>query len=146
MLRTISRICVGLLAVSGYAVADLPDGERPDRVRHIEEQLLAPCCYAESVRVHRSQTAADMRAEIQRAVAAGQSDREILDGYIARYGLRILREPEGARRSWLHGVLFAVLTGGILGVVLVLRRMRKKALAAPPVYRGSVALPDEDLW
>lgn len=140
------RALAYLLLVAGYT-APLLANDAEDRTQRIEDRLLAPCCYSESVKVHRSELAAQIRVDIRRAVEAGRSDREILDSYIARYGLRILREPEGARSTWLHGgVLFGVFLGTLVAV-LVIRRLRKQARRAAPSYAGVVAdLPDEDLW
>ncbi len=107
---------------------------------------MAPCCWSESLAVHRSQLAAQLRNEIRGAVDAGRSDREILDAYISKYGLRILREPEGARRAWLNGVLVVALILGILVLVLVLRRLRPESPAQTPVYANAGKLPDEELW
>jgi len=52
------------------------------RVDHLEHAVLAPCCYTEPVAIHRSEIAVKMRLEIAKSVAAGRSDREIIDTYV----------------------------------------------------------------
>lgn len=85
--------------------------------RKLQGELMAPCCYHETVDRHESDAAIQMRAEIHALVAAGQSEREILEHYKAKYGERILAEPEGA--TWLVGfsVPFVVFAAGIAFVV-----------------------------
>jgi cytochrome c-type biogenesis protein CcmH len=100
------------------------------RVNRIEDSLLAPCCWQESVRRHMSEVAVEMRAEIERFVAQGKSDREILDYYKARYGRRVLIEPEG--RTWWLAILvpIAFSLAALWFVLVRLRRMRAPASAA----------------
>jgi cytochrome c-type biogenesis protein CcmH len=94
-----------------------------ERARKLEEMLVAPCCWSESVAHHRSEVAAEMRAEIERMVAEGKSDREILDHFIARHGKRILIEPEGRTRTVATAMPYAFLGLGALVTVAAIRRM-----------------------
>jgi cytochrome c-type biogenesis protein CcmH/NrfF len=81
-----------LLLVHG---ADLTAEQRA-RIHKLENSLLAPCCYSEVVARHNSEVAVKMQIEIAAWVTGGQSDQEILDAYKKRYGLRVLRERDGA--------------------------------------------------
>ena len=101
-----------------------------DRVKKLEEKLMAPCCWAESVAVHRSEVAAEMRAGIARMVAEGRTDREILDHYKAQYGARVLMEPEGATRIWVYTIPIVVAAAGIWLVIWIIRRMVRTAESA----------------
>lgn len=123
-----SRLLLPFLAVfSSYASALTPD--QRSRIAKLENSLLAPCCYSEPVARHRSEVSLAMRAEIQKMVVANKSDREILDLYKNRYGLRVLVEPEGARWWWMHVVpVVAAIVG--LGLVLLLLRRWFKPLPA----------------
>ena len=100
-------------------------GDQPARVEKLENTLLAPCCYTEPVAQHRSEVSLRMKAEIRRMVAEGKSDREILDHYKAEYGLRVLVEPEGGRRVWIHLVPVVAIVLGLLVAVAVIRRWRR---------------------
>jgi cytochrome c-type biogenesis protein CcmH len=101
----------------------------PDPVRRIEERFLAPCCWRESVAVHQSPKAEELRAEIQQMVAAKKSEAEIVDHYVALYGERILREPRGLRSLWLMIVPLVVLVGGGAALAVYLRHASRAALA-----------------
>jgi cytochrome c-type biogenesis protein CcmH/NrfF len=75
-------------------------------------------------------------------ILAGDSDRQILDAFIARYGERILAEPEGAKSVVLTAVPIAVLVCGACFLAWYVRRSR---LAASPVLEGAADLfPDFD--
>jgi cytochrome c-type biogenesis protein CcmH len=100
------------------------------RVNRIEDSLLAPCCWQESVRHHMSEVAFQMRAEIEKFVAEGRSDREILDYYKARYGKRVLIEPEGGSAVLAILVPIAFSLAALWFVIVRLRRMRAPAPAA----------------
>jgi cytochrome c-type biogenesis protein CcmH len=109
--------------------AALCDGQ-PSRVKRLEEQLIAPCCWAESVAVHRSEVAAEMRAGIEKMVAEGRTDREILDFYKAQYGARVLMEPEGVTRIWVYTIPIVVAAAGVWLVIWIIRRMVRSAESA----------------
>lgn len=64
---------------------------------NLHRELLAPCCYRETLDHHMSDAASAMKAEICEMVANGKTEHEIVELYKSRYGLRILAEPEGAR-------------------------------------------------
>ena len=90
---TLSRVLAGLLLVGLHlGAADKDDTKR------IQDRLLAPCCWQQSVAVHDSDIARQMRAEIARLAASGKNEEQIVEVYVARYGERILREPRGAKR------------------------------------------------
>lgn len=107
------------VCAAAYAFAQEP------RVKRLQEKLMAPCCWAESVAVHRSEVAAEMRAAIERMVAEGRTDREILDHYKAQYGARVLMEPEGAKRAWVYAIPIAAAALGAWLVVWIIRRMAR---------------------
>jgi cytochrome c-type biogenesis protein CcmH len=137
---------VGALLLILLALPSLAVETTPDRARQLQDKLLAPCCYSESLAVHRSELAAKLRSDIRNAVAAGKSDREIIDGYVAQYGLRILREPEGERSTWLHVIPIVAVLLGMLCVLLVLKRLRGSPKPKAAVPAGPQVDVDEDLW
>ena len=82
--------------------------------------------------VHRSETAAEMRVEIEKAVLSGKSEREIIDHYKAIHGARILIEPEGSQGVWVYLVPGLAATAGLLLVVFVIRRLLGAQPAGQP--------------
>lgn len=89
--------------------------------KEIETELIAPCCWTQPISEHDSGVSDEMKTNVRQMLRDGKSRQEILDFYVAEYGLRILSVPpqEGFNRlSYLMPILF-VLTGVIvIGVVL----------------------------
>jgi cytochrome c-type biogenesis protein CcmH/NrfF len=111
-----------LMALAPLWPADL-NPEQQQRAHKIETSLLAPCCWSEPVSTHRSEISLSIKAEIEKLVGEGKTDREVLDLYKSRYGMRILVEPEGSQ-WWVMNVVPVVMTVlGLMVVVFVIRRM-----------------------
>jgi cytochrome c-type biogenesis protein CcmH/NrfF len=134
-----------LVLIAATAMASEPVS-RSARIARLEETLLAPCCWSETVAVHRSPVALEIKSEIASFVRQGKIDREILDYYKAKYGVRILTEPEGAARVLANVVPWVAAALGALGVALAIRRMARRN-AKLKVAAGS-ELPDlaDDDW
>jgi len=110
------------------------DSTQKERVHQLEDSMLAPCCWAESVAVHRSEIAVRMRLEIAKSVSEGKTDREILDHYKSIYGARIMREPEGGARLLVYMVPAIASIAGLLVVLVVIRRWLRHVPADLPVH------------
>jgi cytochrome c-type biogenesis protein CcmH len=94
-------------------------------VNRLEEALLAPCCYSQSIARHMSPEAEQVRHEVTEMVASGRSENEILEHYKAIYGERILIVPDGSTGKVLFSlpvVAFVVCSGMLFWI---LRRMLK---------------------
>jgi cytochrome c-type biogenesis protein CcmH len=148
------RLIVGsaglLLAVTvALAAAAAPASLSPEeqqRARRLQERLVAPCCWQETVATHNSDLVRTIRGEIVDMVAAGRTDEEILSTYKQRYGARILVEPEGALWWWANIVpLLATIAALILGALAVWHLSRRRVTppmrAVPPPGQP---LPDID--
>jgi cytochrome c-type biogenesis protein CcmH len=102
-------------------LAGSPSTALQSRIRKIEGRLMAPCCYTQTIDVHESEIAQQMRGEVTQMVLAGQSDEAIINHYKAIYGEGILAVPDGASGSLVFSIpgfitIFAALAllGGIL--------------------------------
>jgi cytochrome c-type biogenesis protein CcmH len=138
-----NRLNPGLaLALFGLAAmaAATPD------VQRIQNRFVAPCCWQESVAVHRSEAAAEMRAEIGQMVAAGKTEDQIVSDYVARYGERILLEPLGSKLLWLRLIPVAAVALALVGLILLIRRLRRRPPPPAATHTAALpALPDLDL-
>jgi cytochrome c-type biogenesis protein CcmH/NrfF len=101
--------------------------EQQERIRKLETMFLSPCCYAEPVSRHMSPKSTELKTEIASFVETGKSDREIIDHYKAKYGARVLVEPEGAAWWWMQIIPITVLVLGTVFVIWLLKRMRAQA-------------------
>lgn len=132
------------LVLAFWLVAAPADPAATEReAKAIEGLLIAPCCWSQQVSVHHSPAADEIRQNVRRWLAEGQTRQQILDRYVAEYGDRILAEPPARGFSRLFHVgpwVFLVLSVGV--VVLVIRRFRGQA--APAAAAAPVALDPDD--
>jgi cytochrome c-type biogenesis protein CcmH len=112
------------------------------RLEKLYGQFIAPCCWAETLLVHSSPLADQMRSEIARWVAEGRTDEQIKAVYVERYSTRVLSMPEGASFEWLVWTPLAALAAGLGIALLAIRRLRRAPAAA--VAQESMPLPDID--
>jgi cytochrome c-type biogenesis protein CcmH/NrfF len=122
-MRTLLLLTLWTAAGWAQATATTLTQTQQTRIHTLEESLMAPCCWAEPVSVHRSEIAMQMRMEIEQFVVQGQADRQILDHYKGIYGARILTEPEGAAHWWVYFIPAVAAATGLALVVLVIRRL-----------------------
>ncbi len=117
-------VLVAALAVGGRDSSPPTDAERVER---ITEQIRCPTCRSQSVADSDSPAAKAVREETLRRVQEGQSDEQILDYVVNRYGDEILLNPE--RRGvgvvvWALPVLAVAATMG--GLALAFRRWKPR--------------------
>lgn len=131
------RLCVLLLLLAGLAraaedtVRFADEGQRLRYQRFVAE-LRCPKCQNQNLADSDAPIAADLRRELVRLLREGRSDTEIVDFMVARYGEYILYKPPLEPRTWLlWGGPAVLLAGGLVLVVLMVRRSRVRAAAAP---------------
>ena len=133
-------ISAALILLSSSAPLTLQQGAQ---VRRVEESLLAPCCYSQSVAQHMSAEAEQMRHEVTQMVASGRSEMEIINHYKALYGERILIVPDGRTGIILFAlpslISFACLGALLLFLRKMLRARRNADVRSTTEERGRVA-------
>lgn len=146
-----------MLVTIAVAVAFVASGcgtgqDAPSRHRHeLEQRLLAPCCWRQSLADHDSPTATALRTEIDARIARGEPAASIEDDLVNRYGEKIRALPEGGDPRWIVGATaasVAVLSLVALGWFVRRRRGATVTAAAVPtaaLYEGEYAerLDDE---
>jgi cytochrome c-type biogenesis protein CcmH len=120
-------IALGVVAAIALAVVLWPHGEQSAaaRAHDLETELKCPECQGLSVADSQAPTSRAIRADIKRRIARGESDAEIRQAYVDRYGESILLSPQDSGVSlivWVLPVLVLVL--GATGIVFALRRNR----------------------
>ncbi|WP_396625241.1 cytochrome c-type biogenesis protein CcmH [Luteitalea sp.] len=140
-----------VLALAISPVLSGPDLEREARV--VDAMLIAPCCFSQQVSVHQSPAADEVRRDVRRRLAEGQSRQQIVDAYVAQHGKRILAVPpaEGFDLT-LHLMPLALLLASVGLALAIVRRFGPSTLAAaavpgPPAggSRGLEQRLDEEL-
>ena len=133
MTRFAAVLCCFLFAAPAFAVSDpaelLADPAQEQRAEALGHQLRCLVCQNESVEESNADLARDLRHIIRQRVVAGDSDQQVIDWMVARYGNFVrLRPPFNAMTLVLWGApLIAVLAG--LAAALIARRRRPAAPA-----------------
>jgi cytochrome c-type biogenesis protein CcmH len=83
------------------AVETFSDSTMEARARNLQRQLRCLVCQGESIDESGSPFAADVRHLVRQQIAAGQSDQQIEDFLVARYGDFILMKPPVQPNTWL---------------------------------------------
>jgi cytochrome c-type biogenesis protein CcmH len=115
--RCLVLALLALWLLPAVAHADPAD----DAVRRVALQLQCPVCEGQNVWDSGSKLAADMRSVIRAKQAAGESDQQILDEFVAAYGDGILTEPpkRGISLGVWFGPVLILLAGAALLAALV---------------------------
>jgi cytochrome c-type biogenesis protein CcmH len=124
-------LCI-LFAAPAFAVSDpaelLPDRAQEQRAEALGHQLRCLVCQNESVEESNADLARDLRRIIRQRVVAGDSDQQVIDWMVARYGDFVrLRPPFNAITLGLWGAPVIALLAGI-AAALIARRRRPAAL------------------
>ncbi len=100
-------------------------------VKQIASKLMAPCCWSQTADVHQSEAADQIQAQIRTALQQGYTEKEIVAGFVAAYGERILATPEASGFNlmvWILPILALPVGGWILWRYL--RRVQPVAVTA----------------
>lgn len=138
------RFILILLMIAGPAFAVQPDEVLPDpiletRARLISKDLRCVVCRNESIDESNADIAKDLRLLVRERLVAGDSDPEVIEFIVARYGEYVLLKPQTGGSNlvlWASGPVMLLLALGMGGFYL---RRRSKA-----PKRGEVPLTDEE--
>lgn len=117
-----------------------------DDVNAIAKQMYCPVCENEPLDACRTAACQQWRAQIAQMLSEGQTEAQIKQYFVDRYGLRVLAQPPAEGNSLLLWVLplVALLIGGTY-VALLMRRMRARGAAASANSAPTKATGDEYL-
>lgn len=135
MIRAALVLAISLLATTAAAVDSgqrFEDAAEQARYERLIRDLRCLVCRSESIADSNATLAGDLRREVERLMREGRSDAEIYDFMTARYGDFVLMRPPVAARTWLLWVGPALFLAGGLVTVLVVVRRRSRAAAANP--------------
>jgi cytochrome c-type biogenesis protein CcmH len=125
------------LAASSGALAVQPDEILPDatletRARVLSKELRCMVCQNQSIDDSDAPLARDLRVLVRERLQAGDSDHQVIDFLVSRYGEFVLLKPRFSPHTallWLGPA--AILLIGALAVFLGFRRSRAGSAAAP---------------
>ncbi len=128
-------VLFGLLVFSSelVAVVDLYDfdtASQRERYHQLSEELRCPKCQNQNLAGSDSQIAEDLRRELHRLLLEGQTDKEIKNHMVARYGDFVLYKPRFQKATLVLWVLpFVLFVIGIFALSVVVNRRKANALS-----------------
>ena len=120
-------LLVLLLAAPAHAVQPdevLPDAELEARARSISVSVRCPVCQGESIDDSSAPISRDLRIAVRERLVAGDTDAQVIDYIVARYGEFVLFDPPARGINlilWLAGPAM-VLTGAAVAFTSLRRR------------------------
>ena len=129
ILRRIAIICALLtLGLLPAGVWGLSGEALEQRVREVTDQLRCPTCQAISVKDSEASFSRQITDKVRRMLREGQTEEQIKDFFVSRYGEWILRAPKKEGLGlvlWLLPGIAMIFVGGWI-VLRVYRRARSE--------------------
>lgn len=136
LIAMMTAISLGALAVEPSE--RLADPALELRAREVSKALRCVVCQNESIDDSNAELAKDMRILVRDRINAGDSNQAVLDYMVERYGDFVLLKPRVMPTTIALWVAPAVLLA--LGLLVLIRTMRRRAMAEPTALSSDEAL------
>ncbi len=139
MRRFAIAVVLFTLAWTGSSLAVQPDEMLKDpaleaRARTLSSELRCLVCQNQSIDDSEAPLARDLRLLVRERLTQGDSDTQVLDFLVSRYGQFVLLKPRLELQTiFLWGLPPAALIAGMIGLLITARRRRKLAIDAAPL-------------
>ena len=144
--RSASWLVLAVVLGAALLVGARGDGSPPtdeERASRIAAQIRCPTCRSQSAADSDAPAAQFVREEVLRRVRAGESDGQIFDYFVGRYGEQIRLSPRGGGVGALVWALPVLAVGAAVGGLAVAYRRRRPGRRAATA--GDRALVEEAL-
>jgi cytochrome c-type biogenesis protein CcmH len=109
----------------------LKDPVLESRARDLSRELRCMVCQNQSIDDSEAPLAKDLRVLVRERLTQGDSDKQVLDFLVARYGeFVLLRPPFEWHTLLLWGVTPAALIVGMIGLIVIVRRRKSETPAS----------------
>jgi cytochrome c-type biogenesis protein CcmH len=142
-------IIFATLFASQHALAVQPDEILKDpaqeaRARQLSKQLRCMVCQNQSIDDSDAPLARDLRILVRERLQAGDSNQQVLDFLVQRYGEFVLLRP---RLNWRTALLWlaapVLLLGGALALFVLARRRRAESIDTALPQGGALTVDEE---
>lgn len=119
---------VSFAAIDTY---DFKDADKQTRFQKLTNELRCPKCQNQNLADSNAEIASDLRAKIYTMLQDNKSDAAIIDYMLERYGEFVLYQPRLSKQTallWIAPAGLLIFGGGVIALIV---RFKKKALAAP---------------
>ena len=120
----------------------LDDPVQEQRARAISKNLRCMVCQNQSIDDSDAEVAGDLRRVVRERIAAGDTDAEVYDFVVARYGDFVLMTPRFGPATlllWLGPLLVLILGGGIVFAVMRRQKQRQAEPTLSPAEAAKLA-------
>jgi cytochrome c-type biogenesis protein CcmH len=110
----------------------LADHALEGRARALSKELRCMVCQNQSIDDSDAPLARDLRVLVRERLQAGDSDHQVIDFLVARYGEFVLLKPRFSAHTallWLGPACFLLI--GAFGLVVMARRYQRRARSEP---------------
>ena len=133
-MRRLRLVLVLFAALSAPSLAVQPDEVMKDpaleaRARALSEELRCMVCQNQSIDDSDAPLARDLRLLVRERIAAGDSDAQVIDFLVARYGEFVLLKPRLNPHTWLLWLLPPLALAG--GGLALWANSRRRSPSAP---------------
>lgn len=142
LFRVVGVLAVVLVALLGVATANAED-MYSQRTIKLAREIHCPICAGESVADSQTELARQIRGIIEEKVQAGESDQEIKDYFVARYGESILFDPP--KSGFRLGLWWMPLIVVGVGALVVVSFVRERTKAPRPLTAERPSDDDAEL-
>jgi len=108
----------------------MPDAAKEARARDLSRELRCMVCQNQSIDDSDAPLARDLRLLVRERITAGDSDTEVMDFLVARYGEFVLLKPRFEQRTWLLWLVPPLLLAGGGLALWIYARRRARAVDA----------------
>jgi cytochrome c-type biogenesis protein CcmH len=147
-LRSLLMVLAFVASTPAWAVQPdevLPDAALEARARTLSKELRCMVCQNQSIDDSDAPLARDLRILVRERLKGGDSDGQVIDFLVDRYGEFVLLKP---RLNWHTALLWlgppATLLGGALALFLVARRRNRRGLTDIATPEGGSLTPAEE--
>jgi cytochrome c-type biogenesis protein CcmH len=139
-------LMAALAASAAHAVQPdeiMSDPARESRARDLSRELRCMVCQNQSIDDSEAPLARDLRLLVRERIAAGDSDAQVIDFLVARYGEFVLLKPRLNPHTWLLWLLppLALVGGGL--ALWIHSRRRSGSMAAEDPSRFQLTAEEE---
>lgn len=130
---------------AAYAVQPdeiMADPAKESRARDLSRELRCMVCQNQSIDDSEAPLARDLRLLVRERIAAGDSDAQVIDFLVARYGEFVLLKPRLNSHTWLLWLLPPLALGG--GALALWTYSRRRAPSGEGEDQAVLHLTEEE--